>query len=362
MSNPPLPSHRPLLAGRSLFVRICFLVALSLVCAALLSALHLPAALLLGPMFAAVVVAALGGAMHIPRNPFLFSQGLIGLLIASSLSLSMLGAMRSDWLLLLATVLAVIAASSLVGWALARWKVLPGSTAIWGSSPGAATTMVLMAEAYGADIRLVAFMQYLRVVFVTVIASLVSSFWVAHTGTPHAPTVWFAPLHWLPFIETLALAGAGAAAGHLLRVPAGAVLLPLGIGALLHNGFGMALELPHWLLACSYAVVGWSIGLRFNRAILLHAARAFPAIAAATLMLIALCGGLAWLLHWGAGIDPLTAYLATSPGGVDAVAIIAASAKVDMPFVMSMQMARLLFVIAFGPAVARFIADRLPKD
>ena len=41
--------------------------------------------------------------------------------------------------------------------------MLPGTTAVWGSSPGAATAMVLMAEAFGADARLVAFMQYLRV-------------------------------------------------------------------------------------------------------------------------------------------------------------------------------------------------------
>ena len=31
-------------------------------------------------------------------------------------------------------------------------RPLPGSTAIWGLSPGAATTMVIMSEAFGADI------------------------------------------------------------------------------------------------------------------------------------------------------------------------------------------------------------------
>lgn len=35
---------------------------------------------------------------------------------------------------------------------------LPGNTAIWGSSPGAATVMTLMAGSYGADVRLVAFL------------------------------------------------------------------------------------------------------------------------------------------------------------------------------------------------------------
>ncbi|PWR23346.1 putative ammonia monooxygenase [Zavarzinia compransoris] len=59
-----------------------------------------------------------------------------------------------------------------------------------------------------------------------------------------------------------------------------------------------------------------------------------------------------------AGLDPLTAYLATSPGGADTVAIIAASTRVDAPFVMTMQMARFLVVLAIGPGLARAIARR----
>jgi uncharacterized membrane protein AbrB (regulator of aidB expression) len=40
--------------------------------------------------------------------------------------------------------------------------------------PGAATVMMVMVEAYGADFRLVAFMQYLRVVLVAAVASVVA--------------------------------------------------------------------------------------------------------------------------------------------------------------------------------------------
>ena len=55
------------------------------------------------------------------------------------------------------------------------------------------------------------------------------------------------------------------------------------------------------------------------------------------------------------GTDPLTAYLATSPGGADSVAIIAASFKVDLPFVMTMQIGRAIVAILIGPALARFL-------
>jgi hypothetical protein len=57
-----------------------------------------------------------------------------------------------------------------------------------------------------------------------------------------------------------------------------------------------------------------------------------------------------------AGIDPLTAYLATSPGGADSAAIIAMASNVDVAFVMAMQTTRLILILLIGPSVAGFIA------
>ena len=102
-------------------------------------------------------------------------------------------------------------------------------------------------------------------------------------------------------------------------------------------------------------MVGWSIGFRFTRPMVACAARQLPRIVASIVTLIALCGGLAFALHEVAGADPLTAYLATSPGGVDAVAIIAASSGVDLPFVMAMQIGRLLVALLTCPTLARTI-------
>ena len=66
---------------------------------------------------------------------------------------------------------------------------------------------------------------------------------------------------------------------------------------------------------------------------------------------------MAWGLHHLLGVDPLTAYLATSPGGMDSIAIIAAAAdNVDLSFVLTLQMLRFLIVLLFGPALARLVA------
>ena len=332
------------------------LMGASLVLVSLLELARLPAALLLGSMAAAILLAWFEGRVKIPAWSFVIAQGIVGCLVARSISPDIVMEMIRRWPMFLVCVGAVILFSAALGYGLARFKVLPGTTAVWGSSPGAATVMVLMANSLGADMRLVAVMQYLRVACVGLVASVVARAWTASAGAAPTATDWFPPLAAGPFLETLALAVIGAAVGVKAKIPAGALLLPLFVGAALSAGHLVAITLPPWLLAGSYALVGWSIGLRFTRGIVLHAAKQLPRMIASVFALIAMCGGLAYALHLAAGTDPLTAYLATSPGGADSVAIIAASSRVDMPFVMAMQVARLILVILIGPSLARLLA------
>ncbi len=327
----------------------------SLVLVSLLELTRLPAALLLGAMAAAILLAWFEGQVKIPPWSFVIAQGIVGCLVARSISPAIVVEMIRDWPMFLTSIGAVILFSAALGYALARFKVLPGTTAVWGSSPGAATVMVLMANAFGGDMRLVAVMQYLRVACVGLVASAVARIWTGSGGAAAAASDWFPPLD-APFLETLALAVGGAVIGAKAKIPAGPLLLPLFAGAALSAGHVVAITLPPWLLAASYALVGWSIGLRFTRQIVLYAAKHLPQMIASIFALIAMCGGLAYVLHRVAGTDPLTAYLATSPGGADAVAIIAASSSVDMSFVMAMQVARLILVILIGPSLARLLA------
>ncbi len=332
---------------------------LSIVITLPLELLHLPAGLLLGPMIAAIIVAAGEGSVRVPQMPFILAQGVIGAMIARSLSPSILGEMIHDWPVLLTTAFSVIFAANALGFLLARQQVLPGTTAIWGSSPGAATAQVLMAAAYGGDMRLVAFMQYLRIVLVAGFASAIARFWIVPGATVAAAIDWFPNVAWLSLIETLAAGWISALIAQRLRMPAGPLLLPLIVVAVLQGTGLLTVELPPWLLAVSYALVGWSIGLHFTRQILVHAARALPKVLLSILALISICAIFAAILTWVAGVDPLTAYLATSPGGADSIAIIAASSKVDLPFVMALQTARFVLVVVTGPSVSRFIVKRM---
>ncbi|RWC23476.1 MAG: AbrB family transcriptional regulator [Mesorhizobium sp.] len=320
----------------------------------------LPAALLIGPMLAAILAGTNGATVRVPRPLFGAAQAIVGCLVAASISPDIFPVFHKEWPLFLGTVVATVAASSLLGWLISRWRILPGTTAVWGSSPGAATAMVLMAGAFGADQRLVAFMQYLRVIFVSVTAALVAKMWVDTSGIEVPAVIWFPPIDPTAVAGTLGVALVGSLIGKLLRLPSPFFLGTFIFGTAVHLGLGVPMQLPPWLLALGYTMIGWTIGLNFTRAILQHATRALPQIVGSIIILIAFCGGLGFMISHVLGIDPLTAYLATSPGGMDSVAIIAAAAQhVDISFVMALQSARFLVVLLVGPSVARLVARSL---
>jgi hypothetical protein len=347
---------------RSLFRAVALwgaLVAASALLAFGLYRAQFPAALLVGPMLAAIAFGVGGAGIGVPRTAFMAAQALIGCLVAHAVTGSIVATLRADGLIIVAVVLVTVLAGGVVGWALTRLRVLPGTTAAWGSSPGGAAAMVAMSEQFGADPRLVAFMQYVRVVAVVLTASLVTRLLVS---APAAPSPSGAEsVGALSTLATLAVAALGAAAALALRLPAGALIGPMILGAVLHATGLATMALPAPLLDLAYAGIGWYVGLRFTRETLGVTLRALPGILVATFAVILLCGGWAWALTHILAIDFLTAFLATSPGGLDSVAIIAVGTHADVSFVLAVQTLRLFVVLVTGPLLAKWITRAVPE-
>jgi len=307
-------------------------------------------------MFIAIAFAIAKQLVTLNKTLFRAAQAVVGAMIARAMPVSVFEEMARTWPVFIMTVFSVIAVSTLLGALLAKLKILPGTTALWGSSPGGATAMTLMAGNFGADVRLVAFMQYLRVLIVTLLATLVSHFLAPHSSGPSVTAQFVQPIAWEAFGITILLIGAALLCARRVSLPAAPLLFSMILCNLAMNLGGVAIELPLPLLATAYAIIGWSIGLRFTKDILRYAFHALPAILFSVLLLVGICCGFAWLLVEYAGIDPLSAYLATSPGGADSVAIIASSVSVNQPFVMSMQTGRFIAVLCLGPALSRLMA------
>ncbi len=345
------------MALRSTLAHWAVLALGSALLAALLLALHVPAAVLLGCMIVGMALALRGTALAVPRPVFALAQGLMGCLMGHSLQPQHLGSVAQDWPMFLGATVLLIGVSTALGVWLMRRQVMPGTTALWGMTPGAATAMVVMAEDYGADARLVAFMQYTRVLVVTLVSALVARAVLGPAPEGTASTALWAGASASGLATTAALVLGGVLLAPRVPLPGGALVLPLLGTALVQGLWGLEPALPPALMGLAYAVLGWSVGLRFTHAIALHALRTLPQVllCIALLMLVGLATATALVL--GTGMDPLSAFLATCPGGADSMAVIAATSTVDTGFVMAMQLARFLIVLVVGPAVSRALAQ-----
>lgn len=341
------------------------LILLTIALVMALNAGHVPAALLLGPMLAAIVFAVSGASIRLPRGFTIGAQAILGCLIAQAIDAQLIALIGAHWELLLGFSLVTMLIAAGLGWMITRAGWLPGTAAIWGLSPGAAASMVLLAEDFGADRRMVALMQYSRIALVALAAILVAKFIgdpalaPAHAMSRSAPSQWLIFPPAASLIATLALAATAVAIAIYFRKGALALFIPAFAGTALEAAGWIDISTPQLFASLAFGTVGIYVGLSFNREMLLHSLSALPRILLAVVAMIVLCGllsvALCMLLP---GTDPLTAYLAVSPGGIDAAVIIASNTNVSLPLILSFQFVRLLIVIGGAPALAKWLAHR----
>lgn len=95
------------------------------------------------------------------------------------------------------------------------------------------------------------------------------------------------------------------------------------------------------------------MGLLFDQASLRRAGRLLPALLASTLSLMLASAGLGWAFSALTGTDYLTAFLATTPGAIDSVAIMAVGSGADASLVLAVQTMRLLTVVLVSTLLGR---------
>lgn len=320
---------------------------------------YLFAAMLFGLCFALL----LPGRLHLSDGAFKLGQAVIGVTIGTFLQGSTLGGLGWRWGPVLAVSAATLAVTLAAGLWLARSGPVDPATASLGMVAGGASGIVAMAEELGGDERLVAFMQYLRVLIVTALTTLmIPIVFGVHAADVAGGGEGAGPLGTLSgWALTLGAGTLGVLVGPRLRLPAPALLGPLLLTAALSlSGLLPAdAEVPALLRDVGFALIGARIGLGFEPETLRRiAGLALPVTAAMAGLLIA-CVGLAWVLEVTTGVSFLDGYLATTPGGLYAVLPIAYGSGADTTFVLAVQGLRLLVMVIAAPLVVRRLV-RMP--
>ena len=110
-----------------------------------------------------------------------------GVTLGAYLQSDALTALAGDWLPVALVSAATLALSMGAGLALARYTELDVPTATLGMVAGGASGIVSMADDLGGDDRLVAFMQYLRVLIVVLLTPLLVALFGAAARASRAP-------------------------------------------------------------------------------------------------------------------------------------------------------------------------------
>lgn len=314
--------------------------------------LHLPAALMLGPLVAGGVMGANGATIRVPKVCHQFGQGIAGCLIAQYLDAAILGRMLDLWPTVVLFVVLTMGAACIAGLLAARWSGLGRQVTLWGFLPGMAGMIIALSHEKGLDSRMVAFIQLLRLMVVIVSMVLATMALVGPAvsqGGSHAET---SPMAVLVCVG-LALAGAGL--GRF--VPMAATFFPLAGAAALNAHGALHIVVPLWLAMLAYLAIGAQVGLRVTPALIRAGVAAFVPVLGAAVILMVLCGAAGLVLSLATGVDLMSGLLATVPGSVDSIALLAIGSGSDVSFVMTMQVVRMLTVAILGPLVA----DRLAR-
>jgi uncharacterized protein len=316
-------------------------------------------------LFAALLVGLLAALMparmpEVSTNIFRVAQALTGVSLGVYVQSSSLNAVADAWLPVALVSGATLALSLACGWALVRTVGLDPPTAALGMVAGGASGIVGMASELGADDRLVAVMQYLRVLVVVVLTPILVALAFSH---PHGSDPGGAPagapllgsLHdWLFTAAALVL---GAIVAIASRTPAGSLLAPMVVAAALTLVVG-DFQVPAILREPAFAAIGLQVGLRFTPKLVREAGRLLMPTLLCVGALLVSCFGLALLLDATTDATLLDAYLATTPGGLYAVLAAAFGTGADTTFVIAVQTLRLFVMVLLAPVVVRRLVRR----
>ncbi|AKT51250.1 AbrB family transcriptional regulator [Arsenicicoccus sp. oral taxon 190] len=327
------------------------------VCLALLA---LPSPSLFGGLAAGAVL-AFGSPRppELPRWGMVVAQALVGVTIGETVTLAALRQIAADWPSVLVVTVVTLLLSLLAGAILARLHPISLATGLFSMAAGGASGITSIADELGADARVVSILQYLRVLLVLVTLPLVVGL-AFHPQTGQAVAAGGARAGLgasLGFVAVSVVVGLALA--RLVPVSTFTLIGPLAVaGAIaLWGGLGVV-RTPGLLVALAMLAIGLQVGVKFTRDSVRAIGRMLPAGLVLIAALLVLCGALGWVLSWVTGVDPLTTYLATTPGGLFAVLATAADSGAEPTYVFAVQLARLLAILALAPVLARWLRTR----
>jgi uncharacterized protein len=325
---------------------------------------NFPAGLICGSMLAVAAASLAGRPMIVPGNLARLTYFIIGISLGAVVTPQTLHGVV-DWPISMAliSVSAVCMTAGTMCYLrfVHRWDA---KSALYGGSPGGMAQVLSLAVHSGADIRGVAIVHTVRVVFISIsvpVALAAMGLAAPSTASLGAASFNASPLELLVLVVFSILT---AILLYWMRFPASIVFGAMLGSGILHGAGIIHAALPWWLVSPFVVVMGATVGQRFAntppRMLFAYLGAAFGSFAVAA----AICGAFAILV--AALTSALVADLVISfaPGAQDTMMVLALSLNIDPVFVGAHQLARFLTVSLSLPIFAHLFTrkGKQPKD
>lgn len=158
-------------------------------------------------------------------------------------------------------------------------------------------------------------------------------------------------------VVSIAMAIGAALLLDWLNFPAGALIGAMVAIAGLKLSGNTVSDIPGALRFVALIVIGWDLGTKFNKQLVATVTNSLVPLVLVVAAFLIMGWVLAWVL-WKLGLmDPATAILATSPGGLVQMGALTAEMEANTALVVGFHLLRIVTVLLSVPLVTRLVAD-----
>lgn len=318
----------------------------------LFSVLGLPAAWLSGAMVGATFGVIFGLRLHIPDRLRDLTMLVLGVSMGVGVTPETLRAI-GHWPVSLGILGLVVVVIVLVAIMIGRMFNWDRNTAMYASAPGALSTVLILAEESGADMRRVIIAQSVRLFLLVAVLPFLLAALDPNThplGQLPAQTL-ASPLR--DYFLLFAVGIVGAFGARLLRIPA-AILIGAAIASsFVHGADILEAPVPRAVQIPAFIALGAYMGLRFRGTTfaILRAEIVASMIIFVSSSLVALIGAV--IVHSLVKIPLAETMVAFAPGGIEAMTIMAFSLGLDVAYVGTHHLVRFMAIALTMPIVSK---------
>jgi uncharacterized protein len=325
-----------------------FTLVLGLIAAGVCIWLKTPLPWLIGPLFATAVARMSNLDLYCPVQVREAGQWAIGTALGLYFTPAVLKVLTSYVGFITLGVGFALVLGIACGWLLHKVSGVDKTTAFFAMAVGGASEMAAQGERHGAAVDRVAAAHSLRIMMVVAIIPFGFKFWGVQGLDPFVPGARIVDYGGLSILALLT--SIGALGVKRLNWPNAWVIGPLAVAIALTSLRINLSALPEWTVHLGQLFIGVSLGTRFTPEFLHTAPRYLFSVALCGMAALALAAGFGIALSWLSGIDPATAILATSPGGIAEMSLTAKTLQLGVPIVTAFHVMRMaVLVLMIGP-------------